>query len=32
MRDLAFQSGALFMITKPFSPDSLKVVLDPVMT
>jgi two-component system chemotaxis response regulator CheY len=32
MRDMAFQSGALFMITKPFTPDSLKAVLTPVMT
>jgi two-component system chemotaxis response regulator CheY len=32
MRDMAFQSGALFMITKPFTPDSLKAVLGPVMT
>jgi len=31
MRDMAFQSGALFMITKPFTPDSLKAVLAPVM-
>ena len=31
MRDLAFQSGALFMITKPFSPDTLKSALAPVL-
>jgi two-component system chemotaxis response regulator CheY len=31
MRDLAFQSGASFMITKPFSADSLKAVLGPVL-
>jgi two-component system chemotaxis response regulator CheY len=31
MRDLAFQSGALFMITKPFTPDVLKSTLAPVM-
>jgi two-component system, chemotaxis family, chemotaxis protein CheY len=31
MRDMAFQSGALFMITKPFTPDSLKAVLAPVL-
>jgi two-component system chemotaxis response regulator CheY len=31
MRDLAFQSGASFMITKPFTPDSLKAVLAPVL-
>jgi two-component system chemotaxis response regulator CheY len=31
MRDLAFQSGASFMITKPFTPDSLKAVLGEVM-
>ena len=27
MRDLAFQTGALFMITKPFTPDALKAAL-----
>ena len=32
MRDLAFQAGALFMITKPFTPDAIKAVLGPVMT
>lgn len=32
MRDLAFQSGALFMITKPFTPDALKAVLGPVVS
>jgi len=32
MRDMAFQSGALFMITKPFTPDVLKAALGPVMT
>jgi two-component system, chemotaxis family, chemotaxis protein CheY len=32
MRDLAFQSGASFMITKPFTPDAIKAVLGPVMT
>ena len=31
MRELAFQSGALFMISKPFSPDSLKAALQPVL-
>jgi two-component system chemotaxis response regulator CheY len=31
MRDLAFQSGALFMITKPFTPDVLKSTLAPVL-
>jgi two-component system chemotaxis response regulator CheY len=31
MRELAFQSGALFMITKPFNPESLRVALAPVM-
>jgi two-component system chemotaxis response regulator CheY len=31
MRDLAFQSGAAFMVTKPFTPDALKAVLGPVM-
>ncbi|HYD40136.1 MAG TPA: response regulator [Anaeromyxobacter sp.] len=32
MRDLAFQAGALFMLTKPFTPDAIKAVLDPVLT
>lgn len=32
MRDLAFQSGALFMITKPFTPEALKAALGPVLT
>ena len=32
MRDLAFQAGASFMITKPFTPDAIKAVLGPVMT
>ncbi len=32
MRDLAFQSGASFMITKPFTPDALRAVLGPVLT
>jgi two-component system chemotaxis response regulator CheY len=27
MRDLAFQTGALFMITKPFTPDALKAAM-----
>jgi two-component system chemotaxis response regulator CheY len=31
MRDLAFQSGASFMITKPFTPDAIKAVLGPVL-
>jgi two-component system chemotaxis response regulator CheY len=31
-RDLAFQSGASFMINKPFTPDALKAALGPVMT
>ncbi len=31
MRDLAFQSGALFMLTKPFSPDAIKAALAPVL-
>ena len=31
MRDLAFQAGASFMITKPFTPDAIKAVLGPVM-
>jgi two-component system chemotaxis response regulator CheY len=32
MRDLAFQSGALFMLTKPFTPDAVKAALAPVLT
>ncbi len=32
MRDLAFQSGAAFMLTKPFSPDAFRAVLGPVLT
>jgi two-component system chemotaxis response regulator CheY len=32
MRDLAFQSGALFMLTKPFTPDAIKSALAPVLT
>jgi two-component system chemotaxis response regulator CheY len=32
MRDLAFQSGALFMLTKPFTPDAFKAVLGPVLS
>ncbi len=32
MRDLAFQAGALFMLGKPFTPDAIKAVLDPVLT
>jgi len=31
MRDLAFQSGALFMLTKPFTPDAIKAALAPVL-
>ena len=31
MRDMAFQSGALFMLTKPFTPDAIKAVLGPVL-
>jgi two-component system, chemotaxis family, chemotaxis protein CheY len=31
MRDQAFQAGALFMLTKPFSPDAMKAVLGPVL-
>jgi two-component system chemotaxis response regulator CheY len=30
-RDLAFQSGATFLITKPFTPDALKAALGPVL-
>ena len=32
MRDQAFQAGALFMLTKPFTPDAMKAVLAPVFT
>lgn len=32
MRDMAFQAGALFMLTKPFTADAIKSVLDPVLT
>ncbi len=32
MRDMAFQAGALFMLTKPFTPDAIKAVLGPVLT
>ncbi|HVO19350.1 MAG TPA: response regulator [Anaeromyxobacter sp.] len=32
MRDQAFQAGALFMLTKPFTPDAMKAVLGPVLT
>ena len=31
LRDLAFQSGALFMLTKPFTPDAIKSALAPVL-
>jgi two-component system chemotaxis response regulator CheY len=31
MRDLAFQAGAAFMLTKPFTPDAFKAVLGPVL-
>ncbi len=31
MRDMAFQSGALFMLTKPFTPDAIKAALGPVL-
>jgi two-component system, chemotaxis family, chemotaxis protein CheY len=31
MRDQAFQAGALFMLTKPFTPDAMKAVLAPVL-
>jgi len=31
MRDLAFQSGAIFMLTKPFTPDAFRAVLGPVL-
>ncbi len=32
MRDMAFQAGALFMLTKPFTPEAIKAVLDPVLS
>ncbi len=32
MRDMAFQAGALFMLTEPFTPDAIKAVLGPVLT
>ncbi|MFO0580780.1 MAG: response regulator [Anaeromyxobacteraceae bacterium] len=31
MRDMAFQAGASFMLTKPFTPDAFKAVLGPVL-
>jgi two-component system, chemotaxis family, chemotaxis protein CheY len=31
MRDMAFQAGAAFMITKPFTPDAIKAALGPVL-
>lgn len=31
-RDQAFQSGASFLLTKPFTPDALKAALGPVMS
>jgi two-component system, chemotaxis family, chemotaxis protein CheY len=31
MRDLAFQTGASFMITKPFTADTMKAVLGQVL-
>jgi two-component system, chemotaxis family, chemotaxis protein CheY len=32
MRDLAFQAGAAFMLTKPFTPDAIRAVLGPVLS
>lgn len=32
MRDLAFQTGAVFMLTKPFTPDAVRAALGPVLT
>ncbi len=32
MRDQAFQAGAAFMLTKPFTPDAVKAVLAPVLS
>ncbi|HTN51309.1 MAG TPA: response regulator, partial [Anaeromyxobacter sp.] len=31
MRDLAFQSGAAFMLSKPFTADAIKAALAPVL-
>ena len=31
MRDQAFQAGAAFMLTKPFTADAFRAVLDPVL-
>lgn len=31
MREQAFQAGALFMISKPFSPEALRAALQPVL-
>ncbi len=32
MRDQAFQAGAAFMLTKPFTPEAVKAVLQPVLS
>jgi two-component system chemotaxis response regulator CheY len=31
MRVTAMEAGALFLITKPFTPESFKAALDPVV-
>ncbi len=31
MRKMAYRAGALFMLTKPFTPDAIKAVLRPVL-
>jgi two-component system chemotaxis response regulator CheY len=31
MRDMAFQAGAVFMLTKPFTSDAIRAVLAPVL-
>ena len=32
MRDVAFQAGAVFMLSKPFTSDTIKAVLQPVLS
>jgi two-component system chemotaxis response regulator CheY len=32
MRDVAFQAGAAFMLSKPFTTDAIKAVLKPVLS
>ncbi len=31
MRNMAYRAGALFMLTKPFTPDAIQAVLRPVL-